>query len=152
MESKCYSMDLAGKKLTLEFGRYCEQANGSVWVHMGDTVVDLWMEDAPKMEVNNKQGKPVTVDAVDLLATTFSEKAGMAVAAVNKHPDEAQLIRIPLKEPAHVTLYTLNGESKDSYNDVDREDVTIRTRSLGLCGECLEVVLEPHSVNIIEIG
>ncbi|MBQ7848908.1 MAG: alpha-N-arabinofuranosidase, partial [Clostridia bacterium] len=120
--------------------------------HMGDTVVDLWMEDAPKMEVKNKQGKPVTVDAVDLLATTFSEKAGMAVAAVNKHPDEAQLIRIPLEAPAHVTLYTLNGESKDSYNDVDREDVTIRTRSLGLCGECLEVVLEPHSVNIIEIG
>ncbi len=39
MESKCFSMDLAGKKLTLEFGRYCEQANGSVWVHLGDTVV-----------------------------------------------------------------------------------------------------------------
>ena len=39
MESKCYSMDLAGRKLTLEFGRYCEQANGSVWVHLGDTVV-----------------------------------------------------------------------------------------------------------------
>ena len=39
MESKCYSMELAGKTLTFEFGRYCEQANGSVWVHMGDTVV-----------------------------------------------------------------------------------------------------------------
>ena len=39
MESKKYTMELAGKPLTLEFGRYCEQANGSVWVHMGDTVV-----------------------------------------------------------------------------------------------------------------
>ena len=39
MESKKYTMELAGKELTLEFGRYCEQANGSVWVHMGDTVV-----------------------------------------------------------------------------------------------------------------
>ena len=32
-------MDLGGRKLTLEFGKYCEQANGSVWVHLGDTVV-----------------------------------------------------------------------------------------------------------------
>ncbi|MBQ6175428.1 MAG: polyribonucleotide nucleotidyltransferase [Clostridia bacterium] len=39
MESKSYSMDLGGRKLTLEFGKYCEQANGSVWVHLGDTVV-----------------------------------------------------------------------------------------------------------------
>ena len=39
MDHKTYTMDLAGKPLTLEFGRYCEQANGSVWVHHGDTVV-----------------------------------------------------------------------------------------------------------------
>ncbi len=39
MESKKFSMDLGGRKLTLEFGKYCEQANGSVWVHLGDTVV-----------------------------------------------------------------------------------------------------------------
>ena len=39
MEYKSYSMDLAGKTLTLEFGKYCGQANGSVWVHLGDTVV-----------------------------------------------------------------------------------------------------------------
>ncbi|MBQ9325924.1 MAG: polyribonucleotide nucleotidyltransferase [Clostridia bacterium] len=39
MESKIYSMDLAGKTLSLEFGKYCGQANGSVWVHLGDTVV-----------------------------------------------------------------------------------------------------------------
>ena len=39
MEHKIYTMDFAGKPLTLEFGRYCEQANGSVWVHHGDTVV-----------------------------------------------------------------------------------------------------------------
>ncbi len=39
MESKKFTMDFAGRPLTLEFGRYCEQANGSVWVHLGDTVV-----------------------------------------------------------------------------------------------------------------
>lgn len=39
MDYKCYSMDLAGRELKLEFGKYCEQAAGSVWVHLGDTVV-----------------------------------------------------------------------------------------------------------------
>lgn len=50
MESKKYTMDLAGKTLTLEFGRYCEQANGSVWVHMNDTVVmvNATMAPAPR--------------------------------------------------------------------------------------------------------
>ena len=32
-------MDLAGLPLTLEFGKYCEQAAGSVWVSLDDTVV-----------------------------------------------------------------------------------------------------------------
>ena len=39
MNYKSYTMDLAGKPLMLEFGKYCEQAAGSVWVHLGDTVV-----------------------------------------------------------------------------------------------------------------
>ena len=119
---------------------------------MGDTVVDLWPQDAPVMRVRNKQGEEIEVETLDLLATTFSDRAGMAIAAVNKHPDEAQLLRIPLDEPAHAVIFTVNGESKDSYNDMGREDVRITERSLGLCGECLEVVLEPHSVNVIRIG
>ena len=39
MDYRSFSMELGGKTLTLEFGKYCEQANGSVWVHLGDTVV-----------------------------------------------------------------------------------------------------------------
>ncbi len=39
MDHKVYTMDLAGRPLQLEFGKYCEQAAGSVWVHLGDTVV-----------------------------------------------------------------------------------------------------------------
>ena len=36
---KVYSMELPGRTLSLEFGKYCGQANGSVFVHLGDTVV-----------------------------------------------------------------------------------------------------------------
>ena len=54
MESKSYSMDFAGRTLTLEFGKYCEQANGSVWVHLGDTVVmvNATMAPAPREGVD----------------------------------------------------------------------------------------------------
>ena len=48
MDYKSYTMDLAGRPLTLEFGKYCEQANGSVWVHLGDTVVMVNATMAPE--------------------------------------------------------------------------------------------------------
>ena len=39
MDFKSYTMDLAGRPLTLEFGKYAEQAAGSALVRYGDTVV-----------------------------------------------------------------------------------------------------------------
>lgn len=65
MESKKFTMDFAGRPLTLEFGRYCEQANGSVWVHLGDTVVMV-----------NATMSPIPRDGVDFfpLAVDVEEK------------------------------------------------------------------------------
>ena len=39
MDYKVYSMDFAGRKLTLEFGKHAQQAGGSVIVRYGETVV-----------------------------------------------------------------------------------------------------------------
>ncbi|MDR3085457.1 MAG: polyribonucleotide nucleotidyltransferase [Christensenellaceae bacterium] len=39
MEHRIYKTDLAGRELSLEFGRYAEQASGSVLVRYGDTAV-----------------------------------------------------------------------------------------------------------------
>ena len=36
---KSYSMELGGRTLTLEFGKYAEQASGSCFVRYGDTCV-----------------------------------------------------------------------------------------------------------------
>ncbi len=36
---KIYTTELGGRTLTMEFGKYCGQANGSVIVRLGDTVV-----------------------------------------------------------------------------------------------------------------
>ncbi|MDO5021826.1 MAG: polyribonucleotide nucleotidyltransferase [Eubacteriales bacterium] len=39
MEHKKYTMEFAGREMTLEFGKYAQQANGTVLVHYGDTVI-----------------------------------------------------------------------------------------------------------------
>ena len=36
---KSYTMELGGRKLTLEFGKYAEQASGSCFVRYGETCV-----------------------------------------------------------------------------------------------------------------
>ena len=38
-EYKTYSMDLCGRKLSVDIGRVSAQANGAVLVHYGDTTV-----------------------------------------------------------------------------------------------------------------
>ena len=39
MDYKAYSMEFAGRTLTLEFGKYAQQAGGSCLVRYGDTAV-----------------------------------------------------------------------------------------------------------------
>lgn len=120
---------------------------------MGDTVVDLWIEGgSPTMTVPRKGGGEHTVDCVDLLATTFSDRPGLAIAAVNKHPQDEYTIRIPMGQPAPVTLLTLNGPDKDSFNDVDRTEISVREQALGVCSGDMEITLPAHSVNVIRIG
>ncbi|MBQ2952213.1 MAG: alpha-N-arabinofuranosidase [Clostridia bacterium] len=121
--------------------------------HLGDTVVDLWAEgDMPQMTVPFKWGGERTVDCLDLIATTFSDKPGLAVAAVNKDAENAHTIRIPLDAPSAITLLTLNGDSKDAYNDVGHEGVRVTETRLGLQEGCVEIALPPHSVSVIRIG
>ena len=50
MDFKSYSMELAGRTLTLEFGKYAEQAAGSCLVRYGDTcvIVNATMSEKPR--------------------------------------------------------------------------------------------------------
>ena len=120
---------------------------------LGDQVIDLWQQgDMPTLTVPHKLGGERTVDALDLLATTFSDKPGMAIAAVNKDPESTHTLRMPLDKPANITILTLNGDSKDAYNDVGHEGVAVTETALGLrAGEVL-IELPAHSVNVIQIG
>ena len=92
------------------------------------------------------------VESLDMVATKWSDKPGIAVAAVNKKAAETQEIELDFEcNGAKVVLYTINGESTDSYNDVDRNEVSIRSAELGEFKKGMKVVLEPHSVNVIQI-
>ena len=120
---------------------------------LGDTVIDLWAGgNMPVMTVPHKSGGERTVDCLDLLATTFPDREGMAVAAVNKDPVQSHSITLPLDKPSRIMLLTLNGGSKDAYNDVGHNGVQIAERQFGPCSNACEIELPAHSVNIISIG
>ena len=120
--------------------------------HMGDKVIDLWPEgDMPTLTVPFKGGKgEVTTDALDLLATAFTDKDGIAICAVNKDPDKAHTITLPAG--ACATQLLLNGPSKDAYNDVDRNECVITEQALEAKDGLLTVTLPAHSVSVIKIG
>jgi alpha-N-arabinofuranosidase len=122
--------------------------------YLGDTVVDLWHEEPfPLMNVTNRQGHPVNVESVDLLATTWSDKPGISIAAINKHPEESQTIKLAALSTSarHVVLYGISGQTPDSYNDIGKNDVAIYEEHYNIEQNSVQIEMKPHSVNIIQI-
>ena len=113
-----------------------------------DNVLELWTEDVPTIsgmiDVNEK-----TVDTVDIVVT--SDGDSYAVAAVNKDPLKRQTVDFSFLEdvPHMMRVHTLNGPSRDSYNDIYRTEVGVAvTEWLPFDGS---VSLPPHSVNVVEL-
>ena len=120
--------------------------------YLGDVVLDTWNEDVPLMQVNHKEGHKVEVDAVDIVCTKWSDRPGLAVAAVNKEAEAEQTITLSCDDVAgQVKMYTVSGNSTESYNDVDHEEVRIEEFDLGTYENGMQITLRPHSVNVIQI-
>ncbi|MBQ9119696.1 MAG: alpha-N-arabinofuranosidase [Lachnospiraceae bacterium] len=120
--------------------------------YMGDTVVDLWVDgELPKWQVKNKWGAVTEIETLDMLATKWSTRPGLAISAVNKHRTEAQTIVLDCCAGKKVTVYMLQGKDENAYNDVDRTEVNIITKELGIGTERMEIELEPHAVHVIKI-
>lgn len=119
---------------------------------LGDVVHDCWAEDVPVGRVTAKSGERVDVELIDTVVTSFRDKAGCAVAAVNKDSEKSISICLDLEAEGAVRIHTLNGDSTESYNDIGHHGVAVTQTELGWyeCG--MEVVLPPHSVSVIEIG
>jgi alpha-L-arabinofuranosidase len=120
--------------------------------YLGDTIIDSWSEELPTMKVTHKHGKEMELETLDILATKWSDKPGIALSVINKHPVESQKINLSYSgKGSKVCLYGISGEMPDSYNNVDKNEVTIFKEELGDFYSNMEIELKPHSVNIIQI-
>ena len=119
---------------------------------LGDVVLDTWTEKEPVKKLRGAAGKLQDVRMLDVVATAFSDSEQICVAAVNKDPAEGAELILDLEAAGEVTVFTLNGESRDSYNDVGREEIQIRRKEEGLYRTGMKLEIEPHSVNVIRIG
>ena len=113
---------------------------------MKQTVLDTWTEDVPTV-AGPRDGE--RVDLVDVVVTRDDDN--YVISAVNKdacnsHSFDLSLLEGQLKE---MRIHTVNGPSADSYNDIDRTEVgIITTEWVPFTGS---ILLEPHSVNVIEL-
>lgn len=120
--------------------------------YLGDVILDTWSEEMPTLEVTSKKGEKLVIDALDLVVTKWSDRSGIALAVVNKDPDRTHSITLPLEvSGSRVMKYTVRGNSIESYNDVDHEEVRIEKTEPGMYEEGMEIMLEAHSINVIQI-
>lgn len=117
---------------------------------LGDTILDLWTREKEVLHPTDRWGRRRTVDAVDVLATLRNDGI-TAVSAINKDAESSRTVSFAVQNAKKYRIHTLNGESCDSYNDIDVNGITLRTGEWTVCTEEISVTLEPHSVNVIEI-
>ncbi len=120
---------------------------------MLDTVSDADADPGsmPAGTFRGLDGGPVDVDLLDVLVTGFSDRKGFAIAAINKDPIRNQSFDLALDYSGEAEISTLNGESTESYNDIGRDEITVKTKKLGKFAGSMSFTLEPHSVNIITL-
>ena len=119
MEAKTYSMEFAGRTLTLEFGRYAQQAGGSALVRYGDTVVlvNATASDSPREGVDFF---PLTVD--------FEEKQ----YAVGKIPGGFIKREGRPTEKATLTCRLIDRPLRPLFNKGMRNDVQVVAQTLSV--------------------
>lgn len=120
--------------------------------YLGDVVYDSWEEENTVKELRAKSGENKKIAMVDAVVTSFSDRQGYAVAAVNKEAEEEQTLSLDFDASGAVEIYYISGESTESYNDIGHEEVKIEQEYLGEFQRKMEVRLKPHSVSVIQIG
>ena len=123
MEPKVYSMDLAGRTLTIETGKYCGLANGSVTVKYGDTVV-LVNVTASKEPKEGIDFFPLSVD--------FEER----LYAVGKIPGSFQKREGRPTEKAILTSRVIDRPIRPLFPKDFRNDVVVSCLVLSVDQDC----------------
>lgn len=120
--------------------------------YLGDIVLDSWDEDNPEKIMTSRDKKQVNVKQLDVVVTSFSDKAGYAIAAVNKESSGEQSVELDFAAEGKVSVYYISGSSAKAYNDIHCDGVRLIKEELGDYRQGMEITLKPHSVNVIQIG
>ncbi|MDO5402924.1 MAG: polyribonucleotide nucleotidyltransferase [Eubacteriales bacterium] len=120
---KQYSMDLAGRKLTLDIGRVCAQANGAVLLHYGDTTV-LSTATASKEPREGIDFFPLSVE--------YEEK----MYAVGKIPGGFNKREGKASENAILTSRVIDRPMRPLFPKDYRNDVTLNNMVMSVDTEC----------------
>ena len=121
--------------------------------YLGDEILDSWTENMPGMQAVHMDGHTECVDVLDVLSTRCRDGM-LAVAAVNKHPSEEQVLELAFRDqPIHsFRVISVLGKSTESYNDIGVFGVSLTEGEWKDCsGERLCLRLPAHSVQVIQI-
>lgn len=122
--------------------------------HLGDEILDGWTEAGETMAVVGKNGRRENISVLDVVCTRRSRDGVIAVAAVNKHPSESRTLSLQWEGGFCGREYrglSVHGDSTESYNDVDAEQVKIEEGPWQPITRPLTCTLPAHSVQVIEI-
>ena len=122
--------------------------------HLGDEILDGWAETGETIAVTGKNGQQEKVPVLDVLCTRRSRDGVIAVSAVNKHPGESRTLTLTWEggfSACEYRVLSIQGESTESYNDVDREQVKLEEGAWQSAAGPLTISLPAHSVQVIEM-
>jgi alpha-N-arabinofuranosidase len=94
-----------------------------------------------------------TVQALDAVVTTSARRDQVAIALVNRHPENQARWKIGIrngKDGGQGTLTVLSGDSTDAYNDVTNPE-RVMPRTLRVDTQA-PVEVPPHSVAVLRYG
>ena len=115
--------------------------------YMKDTVVDAYASGNPVFAAAGQD-----IESLDIAATK-DDAGAMAVSVVSKHPQAEIALTLRFREglkSEQVKVYSLSGDSKDAYNDVQSPDrVKIAQLPAQSAGGEVSILIPPHSVNIV---
>jgi alpha-N-arabinofuranosidase len=115
---------------------------------MGERVIDLWDRAPGMMPVAGKDGKELSVCAVDAVATLRSD-GRIALSLINKHPTDEAIVNLHLADARlrGLELHCLHGDSTEAYNSIETPDrVRIHVQHPAVDQP---VTLPPHSVSVL---
>lgn len=117
--------------------------------HFGDERVDIWTRNPETYETDGS-----VCDVLDVAAAERTSDGVYTVAVANKDAENRRFASFEFEEgaaPKTYSIYTVNGEDQNSYNDVGRDEIFIQKiadRLRFVPGA--DIGFDAHSVNIIE--